>query len=138
MKLEATEILRSLITEIRMLPEASNPGGHEIELVGELAGILNLSEADMAKPPRLARAGKSVESETMVAGLAATDTHIHWQCLFESRCKNIGTTPRYQVEISHGPPNTNDWLYSAIPPPITAFALYGTENDRLYALADLT
>lgn len=102
MKLEATEILRSLITEIRMLPEASNPGGHEIELVGELAGILNLSEADMAKPPRLARAGKSVESETMVAGLAATDTHIHWQCLFESRCKNIDTTPRYQVESLTG------------------------------------
>ncbi|WP_423209262.1 hypothetical protein [Paracoccus yeei] len=32
-----------------MLPEASAPGGHEIELVGELAGILALSEADMSK-----------------------------------------------------------------------------------------
>ena len=68
MKREATQILRSLITEIRMLPEASAPGGHEIELVGELAGILALSEADMTKPPRLARAGKSVESDSVVAG----------------------------------------------------------------------
>lgn len=64
MKLEATRLLRSLITEIRMLPESTAPGGHEIELVGELAGILALSEADMRKPPRLARAG----SETLVAG----------------------------------------------------------------------
>src|SRR5690606_14984507 len=68
MKLEATQILRSLITEIRMVPEPDAPGGHEIELLGELAGILALSEADTTKPPRLARAGKSVESETMVAG----------------------------------------------------------------------
>ena len=44
------------------------PGGHEIELLGELAGILALSEADTTKPPRLARAGKSVESDSMVAG----------------------------------------------------------------------
>lgn len=56
--------LRSLITEIRMLPEASAPGGHEIELVGELAGILALSVADMTKPPQSARVG----SDSMVAG----------------------------------------------------------------------
>ena len=68
MKLEATQILRSLITEIRMVPEPDAPGGHEIKLLGELAGILALSEADTTKPPRLARAGKSVESGTMVAG----------------------------------------------------------------------
>ncbi|WP_313352174.1 recombinase family protein [Paracoccus sp. (in: a-proteobacteria)] len=64
MKLEATQLLRSLITEIRMLPDSTAPGGHEIELVGELAGILALWAADMRKPPRLARAG----SETLVAG----------------------------------------------------------------------
>ena len=64
MKREATQILRSLITEIRMLPEASAPGGHEIELVGELAGILALSVADMTKPPQSARVG----SDSMVAG----------------------------------------------------------------------
>ena len=64
MKLEATQILRGLISEIRMLPDPASPGGHEIELIGELAGILNLADADMTKPPRVARA----VSDTMVAG----------------------------------------------------------------------
>ena len=64
MKLEATQILRGLISEVRMLPDPASPGGHQIELVGELAGILALGEADMTKPPRLARAG----SDTVVAG----------------------------------------------------------------------
>ena len=71
----ATGILRSLIREIRMVPEAAAPGGHHVELVGELAGILGLAERglttegpDMTKPPRLARAGGSSESVTVVAG----------------------------------------------------------------------
>ena len=68
LRLEATQILRSLITEIRMVPAPGATGGHEIELIGELAGILALSEADMTKPPRLARAGVGLRSETMVAG----------------------------------------------------------------------
>ncbi|RDD96185.1 recombinase family protein [Paracoccus pantotrophus] len=74
MKLEATQILRSLIAEIRMVPETSAPGGHEIELLGELAGILALSETDTTKPPHLARARNSVESVKMVAG---ADNHLH-------------------------------------------------------------
>ncbi|WP_220154682.1 hypothetical protein, partial [Paracoccus pantotrophus] len=41
---------------------------HEIELLGELAGILALSETDTTKPPHLARARNSVESVKMVAG----------------------------------------------------------------------
>ena len=69
-KLEATQILRSLVTEIRMLPDPTAPGRHGIELVGELAGILALSDADMTKPPRLARAG----SDSMVAGVGFEPT----------------------------------------------------------------
>ena len=68
LRLEATQILRSLITEIRMVPAPGATGGHEIELIGELAGILALSEADMTKPPRSARAGAGLGSESVVAG----------------------------------------------------------------------
>ena len=57
-----------------MLPDPTAPGGHGIELVGELAGILALSEAEMTKPPLLARACNSVESETMVAGVGFEPT----------------------------------------------------------------
>lgn len=67
----ATGILRGLIREIRMVPEADAPGGHHVELVGELAGILGLAEGaagggrpDMQKPRRLAEA----ETVTVVAG----------------------------------------------------------------------
>lgn len=62
-KLQAIELLRSLISEIRMIPDASASGGHRIELVGKLAGILALQDADMTKPSRIARA----ESVTVVA-----------------------------------------------------------------------
>ncbi|TJZ82031.1 recombinase family protein [Paracoccus hibiscisoli] len=72
----ATGILRGLIREIRMVPEADAPGGHHVKLVGELAGILGLVEGaagvgrpDMTKPPRVARAGGSSESVTVVAGI---------------------------------------------------------------------
>ncbi|WP_410218669.1 hypothetical protein [Paracoccus sp. (in: a-proteobacteria)] len=65
-KLQAIEALRSLISEIRMIPDHSAPGGHCIELVGELAGILALGDADMTKPSRMARA--DVGSGTLVAG----------------------------------------------------------------------
>lgn len=64
----ATELLRGLISEVRMVPDRKAPGAHQIELVGDLAGILGLSAADMTKPPRLARAGGDFRSETMVAG----------------------------------------------------------------------
>ena len=64
----ATELLRGLISEVRMVPDRKAPGAHQIELVGDLAGILGLFAADMTKPPRLARAGGDFRSETMVAG----------------------------------------------------------------------
>ena len=67
----ATGILRGLIREIRVLPDAAAPGGHHVELVGELAGILDLAEGqagidrlDMTKPSHIARAG----SVSVVAG----------------------------------------------------------------------
>ena len=68
LKPQATELLRGLISEVRMVPAPGIPGGHQIELVGELAGILNLSEADMTKPLHGARAGVGLKSDTMVAG----------------------------------------------------------------------
>lgn len=68
LKLQATELVRGLISEVRMVPEPGAPGSHEIELVGDLAGILQLAEAETTKPPRAARAGRSIESETVVAG----------------------------------------------------------------------
>ena len=58
---EAGEILRSLIDEIRLHPE---DGGHAIEIVGDLAGILSLCEAE-TKTPRRGNAGVS---DSMVAG----------------------------------------------------------------------
>lgn len=64
LKTEASEALRGLIAEIRMMPDADAPNGHHIELSGELAGILALGESETTKPPRIARAG----SVTMVAG----------------------------------------------------------------------
>ncbi|MPN10773.1 hypothetical protein SDC9_158070 [bioreactor metagenome] len=67
-RVQAAEAMRSLISEIRMIPASDAPDGHRIELSGDLAGILALSEPDMTKPPRLARADDSLESGTMVAG----------------------------------------------------------------------
>ena len=68
LKPQATELLRGLISEVRMVPAPGVPGGHEIELVGELAGILNLTEADMTKPPHGASASVGSRSDTVVAG----------------------------------------------------------------------
>lgn len=51
-----------------MVPDADASGGHHIELIGELAGILSLSEAGMTKSPQMARNVCAVELETMVAG----------------------------------------------------------------------
>lgn len=66
LKLQATEILRGLISEIRLIPDPQDGGGHRVELVGELAGIMGLDSPDMTKPPRMA--GVPVRSETVVAG----------------------------------------------------------------------
>lgn len=37
LRLEETQIMRSLTIKIRMVPDVSAPGGHEIELIGDLA-----------------------------------------------------------------------------------------------------
>ncbi len=70
LKREATEVLRGLISEVRMIPDADVPTGHRIELAGELAGILALGEADTTKPPRC----EGFKSETMVAGVGFEPT----------------------------------------------------------------
>ncbi|MCD1620948.1 recombinase family protein, partial [Salipiger manganoxidans] len=69
-RVQAAEAMRSLISEILMVPAADAPDGHRIALNGDLAGILALGEADVRKPPRVARAW----SETMVAGVGFEPT----------------------------------------------------------------
>ncbi|MGO4910501.1 hypothetical protein ACEN2J_19575 [Pseudorhodobacter sp. W20_MBD10_FR17] len=64
LKMEATEALRGLISEVRMIPDADAPNGHRIELAGELSGILSLGDVDTTKPATSA----GLRSETMVAG----------------------------------------------------------------------
>ena len=58
---EAAELLRSLVDEIRMHPEED---GHTIEIVGDLAGILEVCGGDKTKP----RALRLGVSDSMVAG----------------------------------------------------------------------
>jgi hypothetical protein len=60
---EAFELIRSLIDEIRLVPEAAEL---RVELKGELAGILALA-ADSKKPGDLSAAGLA-EQIKMVAG----------------------------------------------------------------------
>jgi site-specific DNA recombinase len=64
LKREATEVLRGLISEVRMIPDVDAPNGHRIELAGELAGILSFGAVDTTKPATSA----GLRSETMVAG----------------------------------------------------------------------
>ncbi len=59
---EAAEILRGLLTSIRLVPEGR---GLAIELVGALAGIMALGDADSKKPRRYARGADAL---TVVAG----------------------------------------------------------------------
>lgn len=40
---EASELLRGLVSEVRLHPDESTPGSHVIELYGELAAILELT-----------------------------------------------------------------------------------------------
>ena len=64
---EAVEILRGLLSEIRLTP---TPDGHEIELVGELASIMALEPGQKTKP----RLGAGASSETVVAGVGFEPT----------------------------------------------------------------
>jgi site-specific DNA recombinase len=61
---EATQLLRGLISEIRLYPDADAVGGHRIELSGELGAILALGDPQKAKPRLLT----GVTSDSMVAG----------------------------------------------------------------------
>ncbi|SOC21032.1 hypothetical protein SAMN05877831_1215 [Rhodobacter maris] len=61
---EAIALLRGLISEIRLHPDAGTPGGHVIELYGELGSILSLGAGTKAKP----RLGVGGVSGSMVAG----------------------------------------------------------------------
>ena len=83
MKRGATNILRGLVSKVRMIPKLGSPGGHDIELVGDLASILSMIEGDLKssgqplhskKPSRMARAADSFESMSMVAGVGFEPT----------------------------------------------------------------
>ncbi|MFC0280508.1 zinc ribbon domain-containing protein, partial [Falsigemmobacter intermedius] len=50
LRFEASNILRSLIDEIRMIPDPITPAKHDIELIGHLAGILHLMDANNKRP----------------------------------------------------------------------------------------
>ncbi|WP_259444919.1 recombinase family protein [Neotabrizicola shimadae] len=63
---EATEVLRSLIERIVLHPEPGAPGGHAIELFGELGAILSLCGEGTNARARTGGAG--VRQVAMVAG----------------------------------------------------------------------
>jgi site-specific DNA recombinase len=70
LKTEATEALRGLVSEIRMIPDVDAPNGHHIELAGDLAGILSLSSTQTTRPA----ASAGLRSVTMVAGVGFEPT----------------------------------------------------------------
>ena len=51
-KPEAIELLRGLVTEVRLHPDEDTKDGHAIELYGELAAILELSGSRNDEPRR--------------------------------------------------------------------------------------
>jgi len=46
-RVEASELLRGLVSEVRLHPDETTPDGHVIELYGELAEILAISGPKM-------------------------------------------------------------------------------------------
>ena len=68
LRFEAMSILRSLIDEIRMIPDPTTPARHEIELVGDLAGILHLMDANNKRPPAKLGGSNGSRSVILVAG----------------------------------------------------------------------
>jgi site-specific DNA recombinase len=61
---EAADLLRGLITEIRLHPNASASGGHSIDIYGELGAILELAEGTNDKTRRVTGG----VSDSLVAG----------------------------------------------------------------------
>ena len=70
LRTEAVEILRGFVSEVRMVPDADARGGHQMELVGDLAGILQLSHGDESKRHSIIAGG----SVTLVAGVGFEPT----------------------------------------------------------------
>ena len=67
---EATTILRGLIEQVVLHPDADAPGGHVIELYGELGAILGLGDGTNDKP----RLGLGGVSNSLVAGVGFEPT----------------------------------------------------------------
>jgi site-specific DNA recombinase len=68
---DATETLRGLVFEIRMIPDPEAAGGQRMELVGELASILSLAEGrnpQTTRPPHDTRVFVGVRSVSMATG----------------------------------------------------------------------
>ena len=65
---QTTELLRDLISKVRMAPDWAASGFHHIELFGDLAGPLSPCAPDMTKPRRLVGAGVRVRLVILVAG----------------------------------------------------------------------
>ena len=66
--LGTANILRSLIDEIRMIPDPTTPAHHDIELIGDLAGILDLMDTDNKRPPAKLGGSMGSKSVSLVAG----------------------------------------------------------------------
>ena len=64
---QAAEVIRSLVSEIVLTPEG---GGLQIDVRGDLAGILTIATSGNQKSPPLSGAGFGVGSQVMmVAGI---------------------------------------------------------------------
>ncbi|MBU2360055.1 MAG: recombinase family protein [Alphaproteobacteria bacterium] len=70
-KAEATSIIRSLLTEIRLIPQ---DGVLAIELVGALAGLLSLGQPTKGDPQNANSHPKVASSRVMVAGVGFEPT----------------------------------------------------------------
>lgn len=66
-KSEAAELLRELISAVRLHPDAAALGGHAIELYGELGAILGLTRVQNDKTLRVT--GGLLDSLVTVTGL---------------------------------------------------------------------
>ena len=69
-RVEASELLRGLVSEVRLHPDETAPDGHLIELYGELAAILELAGPKNDKTHRF-KCGSSV---SLVAGVGFEPT----------------------------------------------------------------
>ena len=67
-KAEAADILRGLIDKIILQPDPVAPGGHAIELYGELGAILSLCDNGMGTNAKARSGATGIRQVTMVAG----------------------------------------------------------------------